>query len=215
MPILLSPEIIAEKNKLHGGSPFLLLLDIAVPGISESLRLVMNTEDIQWRDLLWQAIQFEIDEIQMGTDGEVPQVELRIANPNRIIEPYIDQYDSYIKKYGFSPITVRLIVVNSAHLENTSPVTEHIFELKTPQSNAQWVTFTLGASNPFDIRFPKDRLLKTHCRFRFRDARCAYKGGDKTCTHTLSDCRKKKNSERFGGYVGIGKSGVYMAEISA
>lgn len=49
MPVILNSEIIRQKNAMHGGSPFLLLLEIQIPGIDEALRVVMNTEDIRWR----------------------------------------------------------------------------------------------------------------------------------------------------------------------
>lgn len=118
MPVILNSEIIRQKNAMHGGSPFLLLLEIQIPGIDEALRVVMNTEDIRWRGKQWQAIQFEIDEIEQGAEGEVPQVELRIANPERVLEPYVDMYDAYIKRNGFEPVTVHLYVINTAELSS-------------------------------------------------------------------------------------------------
>lgn len=213
MPIILNSEIIREKNALHGSSVFLVMLEITVPGLDDELRVVLNTEDIRWKGKLWQAFTFEIDEIGQNTDGEVPSVELRIANPNRVFEPYIDMYDTYIKRNGFAPIIVHIIVVNSADLESGVPVVDHEYELKTPECTEEWVRFTLGASNPFELRFPEARILKGYCRFRFRDARCGYKGGDSSCGHTLAACRAKGNSHRFGGFPGIGRAGLYMAEM--
>ena len=213
MPIILNKDVVRDKNAMHSGNLFLLLLEIEVPGVDELLRVVLNTEDITWRDVLWQAIDFELDEISQGGAGEVPQVELRIANPDRIIEPYIDMYDAWVKKYGFTPITVHIIVVNTADMASGKAVVDHEYELISPHSDDKWVKFTLGASNPFDTRFPLDRILKGHCRFHFKDRRCNYKGTITTCNHTLSDCRKRQNSGRFGGFPGIGRAGIYLAEI--
>jgi phage-related protein len=213
MPVVISSEIVREKNALHSANPFLLLLEIIVPGIDTPLRVVMNTENIRWRGVPWQCITFELDEISQGGNGEVPQVELRVANPGRAFEPYIDMYDEFVKRYGFSPVLVHIIVINTADMSSGKAVVEHEYELKNPQSTEKWVTFTLGASNPFDLRFPMDRILKAHCRFRFRDRRCNYKGSDSACKHTLTDCRRKGNSARFGGYPGIGRQGIYMSEL--
>jgi phage-related protein len=213
MPVILNSEVIREKNALHSANPFLLLLEIVVPGLDSPLRVVLNTENIRWRGVSWQAITFELDEISQGGTGEVPQVELRVANPGRVFEPYIDMYDEYVKHNGFTPITVHILVINTADMDSGKPVVDHEYELKNPQSNGQWIVFTLGASNPFDLRFPVDRILKGHCRFRFRDRRCNYKGAIPTCNHTLTDCRKKGNSARFGGFPGIGKTGIYLSEM--
>lgn len=213
MPVVLSEAIVQEKNALHSKNPFLILLELHVPGLDMPLRVVLNTENIRWRGVYWQAMTFELDEISQGGTGEVPQVELRLANPDRIFEPYIDMYDAYVKRNGFSPVTVNIMVVNTAELDSGNPVVDHEYELKNPRTTEKWVTFTLGASNPFDLRFPQDRILKGHCRFRFRDRRCNYKGADQSCKHTLADCRKKGNSGRFGGYPGIGRAGIYLSEM--
>ena len=213
MPIILNEDIIRDKNALHGGHAFLVLLEIAVPGVSELLRVVLNTEDITWRNAEWKAVTFELDEINQGKAGETPQVELRLANPNRIFEPYIDMYDTWVKKNGFQPITVHIIVVNTVDLKSGKAVVDHEYELISPQTTDRWIKFTLGAANSFDVRFPADRLLKNHCRFRFKDRRCNYKGPVATCDHTLSTCRRLKNSRRFGGFPGMGKTGLYLAEM--
>ena len=213
MPVILNSTIIKEKNALHSKNPFLVLLEINCPGVDIPLRFVLNTEDVKWRGVNWQAILFELDEISQGGDGEVPQVDLRVANPGRVVEPYIDMYDAYVKRYGFTPISVHILVVNTADLTSGTPVIDHEYELKSPRATEEWVTFTLGASNPFDLRFPCDRILKEHCRFRFKDRRCNYKGTAASCKHTLADCRKKGNSARFGGFPGIGRAGVYLSEL--
>lgn len=213
MPVILNSEIIKQKNALHGGSPFLLLLEITIPGVDDVLRVVLNTEDIRWRGQNWQAFVFELDEIEQNSDGEIPQVELRVANPSRVFEPYVDMYDTYIKRNGFEPIQVHILVINTADLSSNVPVVDHEYELKTPECSGEWIKFTLGASNPFDLRFPGERLLKGHCRFRFRDRRCGYAGADASCAHTLAACRQKGNSVRFGGFPGIGRAGLYMAEM--
>ena len=213
MPAILNSAVVAEKNALNSTHPFLLCVEIAIPGVDTPVRVVMNTENIQWRGVEWQAITFELDEISQGSKGEVPQVELRIANPHRVFEPYLDMYDSYVKKNGFAPITVHLLVVSTVDLSSGEAVVDHEYELKSPKTNDQWASFSLGASNPFELRFPRDRILKGHCRFRFKDRRCNYKGNDAACAHTLADCRRKGNSARFGGFPGIGRAGIYMVEM--
>ncbi len=213
MPLILDEKVIRDKNALHGGHPFLLLLEIAAPGVSDLLRVAMNTEDVVWRGETWQAVTFELEEISQGGGGEVPQVELRIANPDRMIEPYIEMYDLWVKKNGFEPIVVHIIVVNTVDLASGKAVVDHEYELISPKTSDKWVSFTLGASNPFNSRFPKDRLLKDHCRFKFKDRRCKYQGPAASCGHTLAACRKLGNSHRFGGFPGIGKPGIYLAEL--
>jgi hypothetical protein len=87
------------------------------------------------------------------------------------------------------------------------PEASYHFELKQPRADRQWATFTLGASNLFIRRFPQAMLLKNHCRFRFKSARCGYVGAQTSCNHTLARCRELANSPRFGGAPGVGNAG--------
>jgi phage-related protein len=94
---------------------------------------------------------------------------------------------------------------------NPDPEVEHVFELMNPKTDSMWATFTLGASNPFNRRFPQARILKNHCRFIFKDAWCGYAGGQTTCDKTLTRCRALSNSIRFGGFPGVGSGGIKVA----
>jgi phage-related protein len=109
------------------------------------------------------------------------------------------------------------------NLASTTPEVEHIFELTQPKTNALWATFTLGADNPFSRRFPVHRILKQHCRHVFRDANCNYGGAGATCDKTVTTCRSftdsayhvagvsTGNMARFGGFLGVGASGLRIA----
>jgi len=210
----LSSIAIAEKNKLGTDSVFLLLLEITIPGVGTPIRIVGNNEDITWRTYTWQAFPFELDEISDGNKGEVPRVDLRVSNVSRAMEVYLADYDTYTKANGYSPVTVSIFVLNSKNLASTVPEVEHIFELTQPKTNSQWATFTLGADNPFSRRFPVHRILKQHCRFVFKDAFCGYAGATATCDKTLLACRSMaggSNSARFGGFLGVGASGLRIA----
>lgn len=211
MPLDLTPAVMADKNKLASTACNLIALEISIPGVNEPLRVVHNTESITWSGAEWAAFPFELDEVtDLGT-GEVPRVEVRVSNVSRVMEQYIHQYDAWVKNNGYQPITCRILVVNTADIASGQPVVEHRFELKQPKTDANWCTFVLGASNPFELRYPRDMIRKNFCRFRFKGARCGYKGAAARCDKTLTRCRQLGNSERFGGFPGVGASGVYLA----
>jgi lambda family phage minor tail protein L len=219
MPLPISSWALQEKNKLNTDSVWLIALLITIPGIdaiaqgSTEIRVVRNNEDVEWpagSGHIWQAFPFELNEISESNKGEVPQVELKIANASRVMERYLQAYDSNVKQYGFEPITVEIYVINSKNLSNAVPEVDYLFELKQPKTNATWATFVLSASNPFNRRFPKNRILKNHCRFKFKGDFCAYSGGESTCDKTLGRCMELNNSDRFGGFPGVGTEGVRL-----
>ena len=216
--ITLSSVAIEEKNKLNTDSVFLVCLRIVIPGVTEVIRIVDNSENITWQHPsddapeTWSAFPFQINEISEGTGGEIPCVTIQISNVSRAMDVYLQTYDAYIKTNGYTPTTVSICVVNSKVIAadpDADPEVEHIFELKQPKCDSQWATFILSASNPYTRRFPQNRILRNHCRYKFKgaDGRCGYTGAETTCDHTLIQCRARSNSTRFGNAPGVGQGG--------
>lgn len=215
MPLTLSSIAIEEKNKLATDSVFLVALAITIPGVAQPVRVVRNSANLTWQGHTWVAFPFELDELGDEAKGEVPQVAIRVSNVARTMEAYLQAYDLYCKNNGFSPILVNIYVVNTKAVTadgNCDPEVEHLFELKQPKTDSQWATFTLGAANPFNNRFPKNRIMKNQCPFVFKGTRCGYGGADSSCNKTLDDCRDKNNSDRFGGFPGVGYGGIKLVQ---
>jgi phage-related protein len=283
MPLPISHTAIAEKNRLAAASAFIVLLEIAIPGLSEPVRVAGNSEDLDWRGQIWTRMEFSIEDIGDHAKGEIPRVEIRVANVGNVIGNYIRQYDNWTKLNGYSTLEVAIFVVNTLAIaplavtalsltapgialamcpghrfsagqeihvsgadqseydglhtitavdtdafsfavagEPATPATgdiavslasaevEHRFDLKQPQFDNVWATFTLGASNPFNRRFPQAMISQNHCRFRFKSDRCGYPGAETVCDHTLSRCRALGNSIRFGGAPGVGNAGILI-----
>lgn len=216
MAISLSSVAIQEKNKLATDSVFLVCLRIIIPGVDEIIRLVSNSEDITWQHPdddqpeTWIAFPFSISELTDGSSGEVPIVTIQISNVSRVMDQYIQLYDYEIKTNGYSPTTVSICVINTKVIAANSaaePEIEHTFELKQPKCDAQWASFVLSASNPYQRRFPQNRILRNHCRYIFKGTLCGYTGVETTCDHTLAQCRERGNSARFGNCPGVGIGG--------
>lgn len=213
MPLPLSSAAIQEKNKLVSGhgNYWIVLIDINVPGLAEHIRVTSDNIETVWNGDTYTPFPFEIEEVSDSSSGEVPRVDIRVSNVTRVLERYIQDYDYYTKQNGYSPVELTISVVHSAHLDLTEPETEYVFHLKQPKTNAKWATFTLGANNPFSKRFPLNRLLKNRCRYKqFKNTRCGYTGTATTCNRTLTRCRELGNSDRFGGFPGVGNSPIFV-----
>ena len=208
MPLPLSSIAIQEKNKIaNSDSVFLLLAEIIIPGLPDPIRVVANTEDLavengtgyQWRGQDWIAFPFEIDEINESDSGEVPRVEIKVGNVNREIEFYLHEYDRYCKINGHVPVVCHLYVINTLNVGSNDPEVHHEFELVQPKTSSQWATFVLGASNPFNRRFPQRRMIPA-CGWKFKDFRCGYSGSALNCNKSFARCKQLGNSRRFGGF---------------
>ena len=211
MPLTISTWAIAEKNKTSQSNCWLLAMEISIPDAPgppvtfTTVRVVANNGDVTWAGHIWQALPFEIDEIGENSKGEVPRVDVRICNVSRIFEYYLQEYDTFTKTYGYTPITVKIMVINTGNLANTTPEVCYEFDLNQPKTNSQWATFTLGASNPYRKRFPEYRILKNQCQYKsFKGIECGYAGAETVCDRTLSRCKALNNSGRYGGFPGAG-----------
>lgn len=210
MPADISSWAIIEKNKVSQGNVWLTLLEITIPGEASLVRITDNTENVTWNSQLWQSFPVEVDDIGDNAKGEIPRLDIRVSNVNQVMEYYLDQYDLYLKANGYTPITVRILVVNSGNLSNLTPESEYFFELQQPKYDAHWATFTLGASNPYRKREPASRILKNQCQHAtFGGIECGHViVGAETCDRTLVTCRTYGNSQRFGGFPGAGDGAI-------
>jgi phage-related protein len=279
----LPANIVIEKNKLATASAWLVLLDVTLTD-NTVFRLVRNNEDITFNGNVYTAFNFELEPTEQGNSGEIPSVTLRVSNITRLIESKLQDLDGGIGS------TVKVTVVNSDLLAESYSELEMTFDVLACNTTSQWVVFTLGAPSPLRQRFPLDKYLALHCRFRFNRPsgnypECGYSGesiegitlpsgspvsiniighpfttgdvvsfldvggttelnsnsytvtktdddnftldstdgdnftawtsggtaGFATCKRTLSDCRIRANSVRFGGFPGMRSGGIRIA----
>ena len=204
--LTLSPAAIIEKNRLGSADAWLILLQITMPDGVTVIRVVRNTADVTWPASggnLYVAFTFELDEIGETSKNEVPQVAVRVGNVTRALQAYLEA--------GGGGVGAEIVfrVVHSAHLDLTTPEVELTYSCTGCKSDATWVTFTLGAANPYLRRFPRNRLLKNNCRWRFKSTDCGYAGASTSCDKTLLTCRALGNSARYGGFPAVGRGGFY------
>lgn len=190
-----------EKNALSTDSAFLILLDILLE--TDTVRICYNTEDIEWNGNIYQAFPFEIGDISENTDGSDPNVQLRVDNVSQALQYIVEENN------GANGTEVVIRVVNTAAMGTEPELEEHLVVTKT-DVDRQYITFTLGTEYSSRTRRPKERYMKNNCPFQYKGIRCAAVSEYTYCNHTLTDCRLRNNSERFGGFPGIDQKGVYV-----
>lgn len=212
----LSAGAFIEKNRLSTTFAWLVLLKVTMPDATV-LRIVANSENVTWPVVsgnLYTAFPFELDEIGEDSTGDVPSIGLKVANVARVLEPYLEDQE------GLVDSTVVIRIVNSMHVttatftgtDNPSPEIELTYQITATNSDSMWVTFTLGSLNPWNKRFPRNRIWRNTCRFKaFKGSLCKYAGVETTCNRTLDTCRETMaNSINFGGAPGVGSKGLFV-----
>lgn len=204
MALSLSTISIIEKNKLTFDGAWLVLLEIQIAK-DLVIRIVRNTEDIVWNGYTWVAFPFELDEIKETSQGELPQIPIRVSNISRSVQQYIEQAN------GGVGAAVILRVVHSRHLDMPSADIEETFTVQHVSSDSMWVTFDLGGDMPTMLRFPFRRVLKDYCPFTYKGIECGASSYLENCNKTLGDCRERGNAARFGGEPSIPQGGLYAS----
>jgi lambda family phage minor tail protein L len=206
----LSPIVKEDKNLLSSDGVFLPMLKIQIPSITETIRIVDNTDDIVWNSETWQKFPFQIDQINENSNGERGQFKITVSNLNGVIGQYVRQYDNYVKINGFEPVVITLYVINTKDLLNTLPVFSQEVIMSKPEINQIQVNFTVAAKDLFRINVPTHRMFTNSCRFKFKGNSCGYTGIESLCDKTLARCRELNNSARYGGFPLIGNQGVVI-----
>lgn len=197
-----SLQTLQDLNSLGCDSVLLVALKIVIPS-TPIIYIVRNGEAVTFLGNEFIPFEFNIGEITAGK-GETPQLQLQIDNTSRAIERYLIEYDTYLKLNGIdgNGITCELYVLNTNDLSE-AVMTEY-FELVDFKANNKMATFTLGTTSLFNKQYPPRKMYANFCSFKFGGEKCLYSGIETTCNKTLSNCRDRNNSVRFGGFVGLG-----------
>lgn len=195
----LSTAAILEKNRVSTDGVWLLLCTITPAGESP-IRLVNNNENIVFQGLTYYMFPFELSPVkESGT--ELSNTTLSVSNVTGAIQQIVEQYD------GIIGAEVNIKVINT-NLTDYIAAEENFIVVGT-SADRERVTFKLGTDFIFTRRFPNTRILKDYCPFKFKGPQCGYSGNIATCNKTLTDCRGRGNSERFGGEPTIPQGGLY------
>jgi len=185
-----------EKNKLAATAPWLILLQLTLPD-SSVMRFVRNNEDVPFGGEVYTALAFDLGDNRSSGDGSIQGVSLKVANPARVLEPYLEAHD------GLIGCRVTMLVVHADNLGSDYSELTLSWDILSASTGSDWITFNLGAENPFRRRFPLQVAIPYSCNWPFKGRECSYVGPATACARTLDACRSLANSARFGGRPGI------------
>jgi phage-related protein len=194
------------KNSFGQDSPWLPLLELTLPAPDNTVfRIVPNNEDITFQGNVYSAFPIQIELPKESSTGEIQAVRLMVSNVTRTLQGHLEALNGGVGS------TVRMIIVNTAHLVEDYAELTMDFDVLSVECNAQWVTCKLGIANPMRRKFPGFKYMAGHCNWQFKSAECAYAGSATECDRTLAACTAKNNATRFGGYPGLVPGGLRVA----
>lgn len=192
------------KNDIASDTPFIVLLEIKLKGDDESIYICHNNEDVMWNGQLWQAFPFELGEVKEDGTGSLPSIDLSVDNTGRALDYYLNQGDG-----GVQSTVILRVVIPSDEVPGVAEI-EEIFSVEDTTVTEQYVKFSLGNAYPASNRRPVGVYKKNACPYKYKGVECACTSELTDCDHTLTACRARGNSKRFGGFAGIPQGGLYV-----
>lgn len=198
---------IEAKNLIASDKTFLVALEIEVkdiedPGtVIETLYLVSNNEDITLGGQLYTAFPFRMDFKYEA--GALADMTITAKDVTRDLQARMQQYRGAV---GF---TVYLKIFHQDQT-NDGPDFQEEFQVIGSSSNDYTVTWTLGAENLLDRKFPSRRQYRDRCSWTYKSTDCGYGGAMPSCDYTLggaNGCKAHNNTLNFGGFPGLRASG--------
>ena len=192
------------KNDIASDTPFIVLLEIKLKGDDESIYICHNNEDVMWNGQLWQAFPFELGEVKEDGTGSLPSIDLSVDNTGRALDYYLNQGDG-----GVQSTVILRVVIPSDEVPGVAEI-EEIFSVEDTTVTEQYVKFSPGNAYPASSRRPVGVYKKNACPYKYKGVECACTSELTDCDHTLTACRARGNSKRFGGFAGIPQGGLYV-----
>jgi len=157
-------DIIIEKNKLAMAGAWTLLLDVTPAGGGTTEYYVRNTEDVNYGGQTYKAANFEIDASKTNAEGEIPQMELTLADPARVVRAWLESNN------GGVGATVRLTPVNTSLLTKDWSNLTRTHRVSAATDDAENIVFTMGGPMRLQTRVPPDSFFGDYCRFHYGQA---------------------------------------------
>lgn len=136
---------------------------------SEEVGVIYNVE-LGMYDATYTAFPFEIEPYQQNDKGEVSSLVVKVSNISRFLQPKLQELKGAIGS------VVRLMIVNSNLLSENYTELDMSFDVVSCSSDERWVSFTLGSPNLLNQRYPLERYISLHCRWKFKSVGCGYAG---------------------------------------
>jgi lambda family phage minor tail protein L len=194
----LTAALILEKNKTSSDDPWIILFEMDLDN-TDTLRLAAYPEDVFFPNTTsgntYTAFPAITEPIKENAQGKLNTLNVHVANIDRTMIAYVENNNLLGRD-----VTVR--IVNADNLDDSTAKLDFTYRINQINITAETATFELGHEDLFAMQVPRQRYIRSKCRFVFKDSNCGYTGGETICDYTLDGpkgCRDKDNTLNFGG----------------
>lgn len=200
----LSSTLSKQKNKLHTDKAWAHLFIVQITS-TEALYLTNHSEQIAYDSHLYKPFPVSVGDIVEDSKGNLSSIPLTVSNINRMMMAYMETEDALLGN------EVKIYLVNK--VDTSVVINLGTYEILEASADQNVASFILGHYNFFILNFPRNRFIRSRCRWVYKSDQCKYDAGIATCDKTLEGaigCTMHSDGslgalqrERFGGFPGI------------
>lgn len=168
------------------------------------------------------GVPIQGDVVKSNIEGEITGISLSIPNVDRTLESILHSQE-YLRGKDIYVITTfaRYLPSDSDNYKfigstpDKNAAIKEKFYIDSAQSTEQAITFS--CKSKFDIkkaRIPR-RTFSHECQWEYNSTECGVSVADytlhPTCDLSIENCRTRNNASRFGGFLSITRSGIYIS----
>ena len=137
MPLNISNDLKAQKNKLEQSDPWIYLFELQLA--EGYYRITNHIAPVTWNTYTWTPFPLVIGEFKFSSKGEIPSAQISVGNAGGILTTYLRQ------NKGLSGLKGNIYMVNLAFLNDPIySVIPEKFTIVGATAQKTVVTFTLS-----------------------------------------------------------------------
>ena len=184
--------------------------------------VIDSNKNLTSATVLYTGLPIERGNVKTSTDEQIPGLDITVPNVDRVIESYIQAYD-YLRGQEVIAMTTFARFLPSgtgaAYIgeeeDYTAFLTEKMY-VDGVTSTDEVVTFSCKSKFVIKNIVLPNRKYSRECVWTYLGDECdpdsnIDSGTYPTCDYSLVQCRERDNDDRFGGFPGIPKRGIYVA----
>jgi len=172
------------------------------------LRYCAWSEDIVFDGQLYTKYAIRHNQVRESLDSSVSKVNLEIANVDRNIQYYLENYN------GLRDAQVNILQIFHDEVTDPQVVDSMTFFIADVSVNDNDAGFVLSSKfDVFDITLPRRKFYRGYCTHKFKDSGCGYSGLETTCNKSLQRCKELNNVHRYGAFPAIPQQNVYKVNV--
>lgn len=198
MPATLSGPMQQESMRLHSAASWVELWEVRVDA-TRGYFLCAHPQALTFNGRTYSPFPMDRDEEEEGSEGNIPELVLRVSNIDRAVQAEIHAGNLRGK------VAIKRLI-NTAIIGTATNKREFRYTILSADCTDLVAIFRLGPANPVNREFPGRRYNRNRCGWDYGGSGCGYNttrsGALATCDRTLlgaNGCRVHGDDEVTAG----------------